>query len=346
MKFTASPKILLILISAVFASGCSSAVFFELPYEFRFPEKKAGFIKRYSAYLSGKKIFLDPGHGGKDRSNIGYEGNAVEADINLSVALYLRSYLREAGAHVLMSREKDVTVELKSRSLMANFSGADIFISIHHNAPGQEGDYWTNYTSTYYHAAENDYGFEPCEKDLAMYIQRDLSYAMRNSGGLGSFDGTYSDYMLYPGEGFSVLRLTEIPAVLIECGFTTHHYESRLLSIPEFNEVQAWGIFRGLCRYFAAGIPEINLLSPGPVFTIQDTTALFSINDSSGIGPSSIKVQIDSVSINFSYDEASGILKIDLRQIRTGEHSVRIIAANKKGNHSFPYHQRFFIKEI
>jgi N-acetylmuramoyl-L-alanine amidase len=345
LKFSASLKILNMLISAAFISGCSSSVFYDIPYEFRFPEEKTRFIKKYSVYLQGKEIFLDPGHGGNDRSNTGYEGNAVEADINLSVALFLRDYLREAGAHVFMSRENDITVELKSRSLMANLSGADISLSIHHNAPGKEGDYWTNYTSTYYHAREDYYSFEPCEKDLAKYIQRDLAYAMRNSGGLGSFDGTYSDYMIYPGDGFSVLRLTGIPSILIECGFTTHHHESERLSIPEFNRVQAWGIFRGLCRYFAAGIPEINSFSSDTIF-VNDTTAIFSIRDSSGIDASSIIVQVDSVSHDFNFDEVSGILKIDLRHIGPGDHIIRIIAVNKKGNHSFPYHRKFFIKEI
>jgi N-acetylmuramoyl-L-alanine amidase len=345
LKFFVPAKIPFFIVLSLVIGGCSAKVYYELPYEFRFPEKKNEFIKKYSPYISGKKFFIDPGHGGKDRNNKGYEGNTVEADINLNVALALKNYLKEAGADVVMSREEDITVELRARSIMANFSGADIFVSVHHNAAGREGDYWTNYTSTYYHALEKDYEYEPCEKDLAMYVQRDLAYAMRNSGGSGSFDGTYSDYMIYPGDGFSVLRLTVIPAILIECGFTTHHYESERLNIYEFNEIQAWGIFRGLCRYFAAGIPEINFLSVSAVFSGTDSAAFFSLHDSLGIDSSSIQVQLDSVAINnFSFLPESGILKVNINGMKPGDHVIRIIAANKNGSHSFPFHQNIFIK--
>ncbi|MFO7447478.1 MAG: N-acetylmuramoyl-L-alanine amidase, partial [Ignavibacteriaceae bacterium] len=188
-------KLVLLIITGLALAGCysGSEVYYELPAEFRNPEKKKQFIVKYSTYLKGKKIFLDPGHGGSDRRNKGYQGITVEADANLNVALALRDFLLEAGAAVIMSRSTDATVDLKERSYMADRSGADIFLSIHHNAPADSGNNWTNYTATYYHAKETDYEYEPSERDMARYVQRDLAYAMRNSGGPESFDGTYSD---------------------------------------------------------------------------------------------------------------------------------------------------------
>jgi hypothetical protein len=235
-----------------------------------------------------------------------------------------------------MSRLKDETVDLRKRYNMANKSGADIFISIHHNAPGGEGDNWTNYTSTYYHATEKDYVYEPCERDLARFIQRDLSYAMRNSGGPGSFDGTYSDYSIYPGEGFAVLRLAEIPAVLVECGFHTNTHEEKRLVMDEFNRIQAWGIFRGLCRYFYNGIPQIELIEPR--FPVKDGNISFEfrLSDSSGIDSSSIKVLFDSLHIN-NFTFINNILKAGVDSVKTGDHVIRVIAANKNGNHTFPF---------
>ena len=143
--------------------GCSSGLksFYEIPVEFRFPEKKAEFEKKYFPFIEGKKIFLDPGHGGKERGNRGYQKFEDEADINLRVALQLKSFLEEAGVTVYMSRQTDTTINLKDRSRLADSSGADIFISIHHNAPGSADDYWTDYTSTYYHARKNNYEYEP-----------------------------------------------------------------------------------------------------------------------------------------------------------------------------------------
>lgn len=336
----------LILLSGLLFISCSADItYYEIPLEFKNSQKKKDFYDNYSKFLTGKKIFLDPGHGGEDRKNIGVQKLVVEADINLSVALALRDFLRDAGAEVFMSRDRDETVELKERSLMADRSGAEIFISIHHNAPGAGGDQSINYTSTYYHAKETDFEYEPCERDLARFVQRDMAYAMRNSGGLGSFDGTYSDYMIYPGAGFSVLRLTTIPSVLVECGFFTNPHEERRLALDEFNKIQAWGIFRGIARYFAAGVPKIEFATTIEDFKQSDVEYKFAIKDTAGINQESIRVYIDSIRIQeFKIDEQTGILTLPPTKLNDGEHFIRIIAANKNGNHAFPFHQKIVKK--
>ena len=275
-------------------AGCSPKpdIYYETPRELADETSRTKFIETYSPYLKNIIFFVDPGHGGEDRKNKGSKGLAIEADVNLRVGLALRSYIELTGAKVIMSREKDTTIALKDRSLLANKSGANIFLSLHSNAPGQEGDNSTNFTSTYYHATESDYEYEPMERDLAKYIQRDLAYAMRNSGGPGSFDGTYSDYHIYPKQGFSVLRLTTIPSVLIEAGFHTSSWEEPRLASESFNKVEAWGIFKGLCRYFKAGIPKVNFREQ----SIKENSILvtYSFTDSTVIDFKSIKVFVDS----------------------------------------------------
>ena len=238
----------------------SDCIYYEIPTDLRDETQTEKSIEYYKPGLTGKKIFIDPGHGGSDRRNKSENGVVVEADVNLRVSLYLRDFLTRAGAVVIMSRDKDETVDLKYRSELANESGADLFISVHHNSPGKVGDNWTNYTSTFYHAKEGYYQYEPGEHDIAKFVQRDLAYAMRNPGGLGSFDGTYSDFWIYPGDGFSVLRKTEIPAILIECGFHSNRVEEIRLADEQFNKIQAWGIFKGLGKYFRLGSPTITLL--------------------------------------------------------------------------------------
>jgi N-acetylmuramoyl-L-alanine amidase len=325
--------------------GCGSSPEFVLPVEFRYPQKKAEFIKNYTGCLSGKKFFLDPGHGGNDRNNKGYDGRVVEADVNLRVAIALSELLKEAGANVILSRVKDTTVDLKDRSVIANKSGADFFISIHHNAPGEIEDICTDYTSTYYHAKETDYEYEPCQQNLARYIQRDLSYAMRNSGGPGSFDGTYSDYKIYPKQGFSVLRLTKIPAVLVECGYTTSRFEFKRIITDDFNKVEAWGIFRGICRYLEAGIPEIRFIKSESSGTDGKITIEFMLRDSSGIDPKTINVFMDSVSYGaYNFVKGNNLLVINVSSDRYREHIIKITAANNKGNYAFPFYYYVLFK--
>jgi N-acetylmuramoyl-L-alanine amidase len=329
------------------ATGCSTKelVYYEIPRELQDPVIKSEFLKRYTPYLQGKKFFLDPGHGGSDRRSIGRLKLVTEADVNLYVALALKDYLIEAGAVVLMSRVTDTTVDLKERSVMANSSGADFFISIHHNAPGQENDNWTNYTSTYYHATEKDYEYEPSERDLARYIQRDLAYSMRNSGGLGSFDGTYSDYWIYPNAGFSVLRLTEIPSVLVECGFFTNNFEERRLALNEFNRIQAWGIFRGIARYLSAGIPEIIFLGEEEIYQQNPVVLNFLLRDSTGIDTTTIKIQVDSIEVKeYSFDRSSNLLSVNLTEIKPGDHMIRVILANKNRNYALPFHKKITVR--
>jgi N-acetylmuramoyl-L-alanine amidase len=335
----------LLLLSGLLLVSCSADItYYEIPIEFKNPQKKKDFYNKYATYLTGKKIFLDPGHGGEDRRSIGPQKLTVEADANLNVALALRDFLKEAGVEVIMSREKDMSVDLKERSYMADRSGAEIFISIHHNAPGSDGDQGINYTSTYYHANETDFEYEPCERDMAKFVQRDLAYAMRNSGGLGSFDGTYSDYWIYPDAGFSVLRVTKIPSILVECGFFTNLHEERRLALDEFNKIQAWGIFRGIARYYSAGIPKVEYAMDDSNFNESNFETKFYLNDSTGINTESIQVYFDSTRTrNFTYNDISGELSLALQEVTDGEHAVRILAANKNGNHAFPFYKKILV---
>ena len=337
--------------------GCSSSsestspfremydnMYYELPEDWKDPAARNKTIENYSGYLTGKKIFIDPGHGGADRQNKSASRIVIEADVNLRVALALREYLQNAGAVVFMSRDADSTVDLKYRSKLGNESGADIFISIHHNSPGMNGNFWTNYTSTFYHATEDDNEYEPCERDLARYVQRDLAYVMRNSGGLGSFDGTYSDYIIYPGEGFSVLRESRIPAILVECAFHTNRMEEKRLVVEEFNQIQAWGIFKGIGKYFQAGIPVITLIQERSNYSGGTLSLTLKLEDRSGIKPQAIVVYFDSVKTYYSFDEKSDLLTLNIKNAEKGEHTLKVFCENKNGNHSFPFRKRLLLQ--
>ncbi len=303
-------------------------------------------IRYYSQFIRGWKIFIDPGHGGNDRRSVGIKKKVIEADVNLKVAFYLRDYLTSAGAIVFMSRDKDTTVSLEDRVKMATQSGADIFISIHHNAmPGDPNVY---YASTWYHAVEGDKSFHPCNKDIARYIQRDLAFALRISGPLASFDGTMSDYIVYPGQGFYVLRNATMPAVLVECTFFTNEYEERRLSIDEFNQIEAWGIFKGLAKYLQAGVPKIELISDS-ILTSPGPTILLKVSDKSGIDKQSIQIKIDSITIPKDFiatvenKNFSIILFTPNFNLTEGTHTLDVIVRNKNGNSSFPFRKNFYI---
>jgi N-acetylmuramoyl-L-alanine amidase len=328
---------LLLILVSLFYFNCGPTVYYVKPSDWVNKSKQDSTIKYFSQYLKDWKFFIDPGHGGEDRKNRGPKGDAIEADINLRVSLALRYYLQSAGAKVIMSRDKDFTVTLLDRAFMSNASGCDIFISVHHNALGGR-DNTTNYTSTWYHAEEGHKDFNPCNWDIAKYIQRDLAYVMGNNGSLGSFDGTLSDFIVYPKNGFSVLRNAKIPAVLIEGSFFSSTYEEQRLKLPEFNKIQAWGIFRGLGKYVSAGVPKLEFASDTLVKLSKQPEVDVKVNSEFPIVQKNIVVTIDGLETNYTYDEDLNIITVKLdSRLSKGDYLLNVVVINKNGNHSFPF---------
>ncbi|HEY3347226.1 MAG TPA: N-acetylmuramoyl-L-alanine amidase, partial [Nitrospirota bacterium] len=79
-------------------------------------------------------IVIDPGHGGKDTGAIG-RGGLYEKDVVLDVGLRVKALVEEElGCKVVMTRDRDVFIDLDARPGIAVQNDADLFISIHANA--------------------------------------------------------------------------------------------------------------------------------------------------------------------------------------------------------------------
>lgn len=180
--------------------------------------------------LGGKVIVLDPGHGGKDPGAIGF-GGIYEKTITLDVGLRVKRMLKDAGATVIMSRDKDVYPTLGERVDLANQLNADIFVSIHCNSfhridPGGTETYMPRTTR------------QSCA-ELATAIQYHL----------------VKQIQLYDrgvkAEDFYVLSNTTMPAALVEIAFISRKDEAELLKDPSFLEKAALGIYEGILTYFS-----------------------------------------------------------------------------------------------
>ena len=102
-----------------------------------------------SSALEGKKICIDPGHGGASSGAVGHEG-LKESDINLKEALMLKEMLEDAGATVVMTRSDDSDIGITDRWKFNRAENAELFVSMHHNANAQ-GDDSMNRTEVFYH---------------------------------------------------------------------------------------------------------------------------------------------------------------------------------------------------
>ncbi|MGE0481600.1 MAG: N-acetylmuramoyl-L-alanine amidase [Phycisphaerae bacterium] len=213
-------------------------------------------IPPYAKHLKGVKVVLDPGHGG-DAHQRGFKRGPTgvrEAEINLRVAHYLRDFLLHVGAEVRLTRESDVDSTLQQRAAVANDWPADIFISLHHNAIDNKPQ--TNYTTVWYHDSVDH---RPSSLDLARYLCDGLYDALR----LPQVTDVplKTDKLMYAA-GFGVLRTCEVTGALTESSFYTNPEEEQRLRDPAYNLREAYGLFRALAKYAAAGLPRATLVEP------------------------------------------------------------------------------------
>lgn len=173
------------------------------------------------------KIFIDAGHGGTNPGTIG-TNDLFESTVNLDVALKLGRILSSKGYDVNYSRTTDKNVSLSERAALANSWGADYFVSIHCNSnPNSE----ISGASTYY------YRKGTTAESLAIVVNTNL-VRMTEQIDLGTFSAN-----------FAVLRLTDMPAILVEIAFLSNPREAELLSTNTFRENCAIGISNGIIQF-------------------------------------------------------------------------------------------------
>ena len=203
--------------------------------------------------VANKIIVLDAGHGGIDPGAMNKDNTILEKDVNLEITKKLRDLLESSGATVIMTREKDVSLyqedgnktirqkyneNLKNRKKIIDESNADIFVSIHLNAFEQ-----SKYSGaqTFYPKGKDD------GKELAQFIQDELKRVVDKE----------NNRKIKPRDDIYLLKNTNMPSVLIECGFLSNEKESQLLAHSKYQDKIAWAIYVGIQKYLA-GIAENN----------------------------------------------------------------------------------------
>ncbi|MGI5839639.1 MAG: N-acetylmuramoyl-L-alanine amidase [bacterium] len=202
--------------------------------------------------MAGKRIVIDPGHGGADPGAVGRSYGTKEKDINLAMALALAEELRNRGAEVILTRESDngsedaavvaaesysrrrQVLELDARARLAREEKADIFISVHNNSNVSRVH---RGTSTYY-ALEN-INF-PASGELAAAVHPVLLSA------LSSYD-----FGIRTAD-FHVIKYCEVPGILLEVLFLSNESDEQRLMQPETAAVTARAVAEGVENYFTA----------------------------------------------------------------------------------------------
>jgi N-acetylmuramoyl-L-alanine amidase len=333
-------RFLLIILTLAFLAGCG--LFGKKDYNWTdLPEEYYG-IPVYAGFLDGFTIVLDPGHGGQAEIP-GYKRGphgVREAEMNLRVANHLRDFLEQAGVTVIFTRTDDSYISLEDRAEFANTCGADFMVSLHHNASGNPK---TNYASVYYH---NHPDYSPASIDLARNIYFGLTDALHLPQ--ISMDGLHSDFSIYPA-GFGLLRRMQIPSILLESSFYSNFAEEERLTDDDYNKREAYGIFLGLARYAAGGIPSAALTEPKTGFTTEkQPDIVFSVDD--GLrerrGPDfkrlriftdALSVKLDGAAQPFEFDrETEQIVFQPEVPLENGMHLLEVQLINMYKNNNWP----------
>ena len=153
------------------------------------------------------KIMIDPGHGGNDPGALGRRSK--EKDNVLNVAKKLKTLLEKYGHTVKMTRSTDVFISLSQRANMANFWGADYFISLHNNAASSSA---TGFETFVYNGGVSQ---KTKQFQNAVHDAIASKIGIRDRGKKSA--------------NFAVLRQTKMPAVLIEYAFISNPNDEKIL---------------------------------------------------------------------------------------------------------------------
>ncbi len=235
-------------------------------------EKNDAFIK--TKRKKHKKIVLDAGHGGKDCGAM--SANLVcEKDIVLEVVKFLHKELKKRGYSVLLTRDKDIYIDLVARTELANRKSADLFISVHANSIPKHSTSNAHGIETYFlSTARSERARKVAEQEnkddvnLMDYFSKSLLLNSLNTqrlivsnklaidvqyGMLQSIRKNYPDVVdggVREGP-FWVLAGALMPSILIEIGYNSHAIESKRIQSKPYQKILAKGIADGIDSFFS-----------------------------------------------------------------------------------------------
>ena len=221
-----------------------------------------------------KLIAIDPGHGGVDPGATGISG-VHEKSLMLLQARQLKRRLEATGRYrVILTRSRDVFIQLRKRIAIARRAGADLFISLHADSIANPRVRGGSIYTLSEHASDKEAAALAAKENKADVIagvdlrvqNREVAnilihLAQRNSKNLSAkfakiLTKELSNEMRLLGRthrfaGFAVLKAPDIPSVLVELGYLSNPVDERNLRRSRHRSKVARAIVRAVGRYFS-----------------------------------------------------------------------------------------------
>lgn len=184
----------------------------------------------------GYTVVLDAGHGSSDSGKVGING-VLEKDINLSISKKTKKYLEKKGICVIMTRNKDESLaegengnrkvqDMKARVKRINDTKPDLAVSIHQNSYHEESIHGAQVF--YYEHSESG------EKDARILQEALLAVDPDNTRQVKANTTYY------------LLKRTEVPILIVECGFLSNQEEAEKLASEDYQKEIAKAIANGI----------------------------------------------------------------------------------------------------
>lgn len=185
-------------------------------------------------------VVIDAGHGGIDPGKVGIN-DALEKDINLSIALKLKKYLEQQDIRVVMTRETDDGLyeesdsnkkvkDMKKRLAIMEETKPSLTISIHQNSYPEES---VSGMQVFYYETSIE------GKALAEMMQQTMIACLKPQ----------KERAAKANDTYYLLKKTSVPIVIVECGFLSNRAEADMLVSSDYQEKMAWAIHMGVLRY-------------------------------------------------------------------------------------------------
>ncbi|GAA3052804.1 N-acetylmuramoyl-L-alanine amidase [Pseudonocardia yunnanensis] len=208
-------------------------------------------LRQAGPRLRGKRIVVDPGHGGPDRGIVA--AGVAEADLMWDLARRLVGRMSATGMDAMLSRQEDTCPAETERAAFANNAGADLVLSLHTDA---NRSMHAQGLATF-HFGNGSGATSTVGEALAGFIQREL------------LTRTAMNDCRTQGRTWELLRLTRMPTVRVEIGYLSHIGDRRRLLDPAFRDVVAEGILVAVKRLYLLGQDD----QPTGTFTFSDVLA-------------------------------------------------------------------------
>jgi N-acetylmuramoyl-L-alanine amidase len=206
-------------------------------------------VRQAGPMLRGKRIVIDPGHGGTEQGRT--YGDITEADLMWDLARRLEGQMVATGMEALLTRGLDNCPTDAERARFANETRADMFLSLHvdaNHSPHAQG------VACFHFGTRTGTTTSTVGEALAGFIQRELA---ARTGLL--------DCRIHP-KTWDTLRMTRCPAVRIEIGYLTNAHDRAKLTDPAFRDLVAERILIAVKRLYLLGEND----QPTGTFTYED----------------------------------------------------------------------------